>query len=85
MAKLGGSVIRCDLAQALPKVNEAWLAANFTPKDQRDGVQDDTLSLSDELTEKVKAVDVIVIGAPVYKFSIPAALKAVLTKFAVPA
>ena len=76
VAKLGGDVIRRDLTEALPQINETWVNANFTPADDRDTAQRDTLALSDQLVEELKAADTIVIGAPVYNFGIPAALKA---------
>ena len=76
VSKLGGDVIRRDLSEALPQITEAWVGANFTPADDRDAAQRDTLALSDQLVEELKAADTIVIGAPVYNFGIPAALKA---------
>ncbi|WP_299620994.1 NAD(P)H-dependent oxidoreductase [uncultured Tateyamaria sp.] len=76
VAQLGGNVIRRDLTDALPQITENWVNANFTPADQRDAVQRDTLALSDTLIEELKAADTIVIGAPVYNFGVPAALKA---------
>ncbi|WP_299612966.1 NAD(P)H-dependent oxidoreductase [uncultured Tateyamaria sp.] len=76
VAKLGGDVIRRDLTEALPQINETWVNANFTPADDRDAAQRDTLALSDSLVEELKAADTIVIGAPVYNFGVPSALKA---------
>lgn len=75
--KLGAErVIYRDLAQPLPQINEAWIGANFTPEDQRDAVQRDTLALSDALVAELKQADLLVIGLPVYNFAIPASLKA---------
>ncbi|MCV3271788.1 FMN-dependent NADH-azoreductase [Roseobacter sinensis] len=74
--KFGGTVIRRDLTEAIPQIDEAWVNANFTPVDQRSQAQRDALALSDTLVEEVKAADVIVIGVPVYNFGVPAALKA---------
>ena len=76
VAKIGGDVIRRDLRDALPQINEAWVGANFTPADRRDDVQRDTLALSDTLVAELKAADTIVIGLPLYNFGVPAALKA---------
>lgn len=70
------TVIRRDLRQALPQVTEEWIGANFTSADQRDAVQRDTLALSDQLVEEIRAADTIVIGAPIYNFGVPSALKA---------
>ena len=76
VAKLRGEVIRRDLAEALPLINHTWIGANFTPADQRDQVQTETLALSDTLIAELKAADTIVIGAPIYNFGIPEVLKA---------
>ncbi|WP_170476807.1 FMN-dependent NADH-azoreductase [Ruegeria arenilitoris] len=69
-------IIRRDLATPLPLLTEEWITANFTPADQRDAVQRDLLSISDELVRELQQADAIVIGLPIYNFSIPAALKA---------
>ena len=74
--KLGGSVIRRDLTEAIPQITEDWVGANFTPADQRSAAQQDVLALSDTLVAELRAADVIVIGVPVYNFGVPAALKA---------
>ena len=71
------SVTERDLAKTpLPQIDEAWVGANFTPADNRTDDQAAKLSLSDSLIEEVKVADVLVIGLPIYNFSIPAALKA---------
>jgi FMN-dependent NADH-azoreductase len=82
VAKLGGDVIRRDLTEALPQITESWVNANFTPADNRDASQRDTLSLSDSLVAELKAADTIVIGTPVYNFGVPAALKAWIDQIA---
>ncbi|WP_424832606.1 FMN-dependent NADH-azoreductase [Ruegeria sp.] len=69
-------IIRRDLASPLPLLTEDWINANFTPADQRDAVQRDHLSLSDELVQELQQADTIVIGLPIYNFSVPAAFKA---------
>lgn len=71
-----GRVIRRDLATPLPLLTEDWINANFTPVDQRDAVQRDQLSLSDNLVAELQKADTIVIGLPIYNFSVPAAFKA---------
>ncbi len=70
------SSVRRDLSTALPLITEDWVNANFTPADQRSDAQRETLALSDELVEELRAADTIVIGLPVYNFSVPAAFKA---------
>lgn len=71
-----GRIIRRDLASPLPLLTEDWINANFTPADQRDEVQRDLLALSDELVSELQNADTIVIGLPIYNFSVPAAFKA---------
>ncbi|MEO0390851.1 MAG: NAD(P)H-dependent oxidoreductase [Pseudomonadota bacterium] len=74
--RLGGDVIRRDLADALPQIDAAWIGANFTPADDRDAEARDRLALSDTLVDEIKRADTLVIGVPVYNFGVPAALKA---------
>ncbi len=70
------NIVRRDLATPLPLITAEWVGANFTRAGDRDEVQRDTLALSDQLVAEIKAADVIVIGTPIYNFSVPAALKA---------
>lgn len=77
--KLGGStqniIVNRDLAQALPQVDEAWLGANWTPAEQRTDEQKSHMALSDTLVAEIKQAHILVIGAPIYNFSVPASLK----------
>ncbi|UWQ28484.1 FMN-dependent NADH-azoreductase [Leisingera sp. M523] len=76
-SRLGASdVIRRDLAAPLPLLDGAWIGANFTPADQRSDEQKQLLALSDSLVEELKHADTIVIGTPIYNFSVPSTLKA---------
>lgn len=72
----GAEVTRRDLNDTLPHIDEAWVGATFTPADVRSDAQKDALALSDSLVEEVEAADIIVIGLPIYNFSVPASLKA---------
>ena len=65
-----------DVAQGIPFVNEEWINANFTDPAQRSAEQRAALAYSDELVQEIMHADVLVIGAPIYNFGIPAALKA---------
>jgi FMN-dependent NADH-azoreductase len=66
-----------DLARAeLPYINEDWITANFTPVDQRTPSQKQTLAQSDGMVNQLRQSDILVLGVPVYNFSVPAALKA---------
>lgn len=71
-----------DLATGVPLIDEAWVAANFTPADQRTPEQAQTLALSDALVAEVQAADTLVIGLPIYNFGVPAALKAWIDQIA---
>lgn len=72
----GTRVTARDVARGLPLIDETWVDANFTPDEDRSPAQRDALALSDHLVQELFDHDVIVIGAPVYNFSIPASLKA---------
>ena len=71
------SVVERDLAAApVPHLTEQMMAAFFMPPDQRTPEQAQTLRLSDALVDELLAADVIVIGAPMYNFSVSSTLKA---------
>ena len=72
----GATVVHRDLAPGLPLIDEDWIGANFTPADDRSEAQKDKLALSASLVAEVEAADILVIGLPIYNFSVPAALKA---------
>ncbi|MEM1193138.1 MAG: NAD(P)H-dependent oxidoreductase [Pseudomonadota bacterium] len=65
-----------DLADGMPLIDEAWVTANFTPPTERSAAAQATLSFSDMLVEELERADLIVLGAPIYNFGVPAALKA---------
>ena len=71
-----------ELADGMPFVDDAWINANFTPKEERSADQAATLALSDTLVGELQAADIIVIGAPIYNFSVPAVLKAWIDQIA---
>ena len=70
-------VTRLDLAATdLSFVDEAWINANFTDPADRSAAQKEKLAASDAFVAQVKAADTLVIGTPIYNFSVPAAVKA---------
>ncbi|MEO0399942.1 MAG: NAD(P)H-dependent oxidoreductase [Pseudomonadota bacterium] len=71
-----------DLADGVPFVDDAWIGANFTPQEERSAEQSAVLATSDMFVREVQDADVIVIGAPVYNFSVPALLKAWIDQIA---
>lgn len=70
------TIVTRDAAWGLPFVTESWINANFTPADERDDGHREALAPSDALVAELEAADIIVIGAPIYNFGIPATLKA---------
>jgi FMN-dependent NADH-azoreductase len=72
----GATIARRDLSLGMPFVDEDWISANFTAPEERSEAQNDVLQFSDQLVAELQAADTIVIGVPIYNFSIPASLKA---------
>jgi len=71
-----GEVIRRDLsATALPQITDDW-SATYLEDSKLTPEQRSYLSTSDELIEELRAADTVVIGAPMYNFSISSSLKA---------
>ena len=75
-------VTRRDLTDALPQIDETWVNANFTARDERTDAQRAALALSDTLVDELKSADVVVLGVPIYNFSVPASLKAWIDQIA---
>jgi FMN-dependent NADH-azoreductase len=70
-------VIYRDLAKNPPNfIDEAWIAAVFTPDEHRTTEQNTLISLSDELIDEVIKADIILLSTPMYNYGMPAALKA---------
>lgn len=70
-------VVERDVASTpLPHLTGQVLGAFFTPVEARSAQQIADASLSDTLVAELKAADVIVIGAPMYNFSVTSSLKA---------
>ena len=70
-------VIRRDLGALAPApVNGVEAEAFFTPPPDRTGEQVRALADSDALTEELLQADIVVLGTPMYNFTVPASLKA---------
>lgn len=66
-----------DIGQNPPSfISHDWIASSFTPAQQREPWMRETLAESDQLVDELITADVLVIGAPLYNFGMPAALKA---------
>jgi FMN-dependent NADH-azoreductase len=72
-----GQVIERDLARTnIPPITDEFVQAMHTDPGARNTEQVLALAVSDTLIEEVLAADIIVVGVPMYNFSIPAPLKA---------
>lgn len=66
-----------DLEQSpIPHLDSAWLEALSTPPQERSEKQRARVAFSDSLIAELKAADVVIIGAPMYNFTVPSMLKA---------
>src|SRR5712692_4320665 len=71
-----GEVIQRDLcATILTQITDDWSATHLE-ESKLTPAHRSYLSTSDELIEELEAADTVVIGAPMYNFSIPSSLKA---------
>jgi FMN-dependent NADH-azoreductase len=76
-AHADGTVVHRDLTKThLTFVDMAWIIGAFSAPDKLTEEHKQALKLSDELVAELLATDHIVIGTPMYNFSIPANLKA---------
>lgn len=81
----GATVITRDIGRtAVPQITEDWVGASFTPPEDRSDAQKQVLAVSDTLVDELIAANTIVIGVPMYNFSVPAALKAWIDQVARP-
>jgi FMN-dependent NADH-azoreductase len=69
-------VVRDLLADPLPHLDDTVIGAFFTPADQRTPEQAAIHARSEALIAELQAADIIVIGAPMYNFSVSTQLKA---------
>ncbi len=73
----GGPITHRDVGLNPPSpINEGWIGAAFTDPAELTQDQKALLATSDTLIDEIRAADVIAIGAPMYNYSMPAALKA---------
>lgn len=66
----------------VPHLDMKEIAAWMTPAEQRTAEQQALAAVSDDIIERVKAADVIVLGVPMYNFGIPSQLKALFDRIA---
>ncbi|WP_300444042.1 NAD(P)H-dependent oxidoreductase [uncultured Mameliella sp.] len=59
----------------IPAIDHHFIHAAFTPPEDREPWMNARLALSDELIEEVAVADILVMGAPMYNYGMPTALK----------
>jgi FMN-dependent NADH-azoreductase len=73
----GGVVVERDLIKTtLPFVDLPWIGGAFTPPEQHSPESAAAIKISNDLVAELQAADRIIIGTPMYNFTIPAVLKA---------
>jgi FMN-dependent NADH-azoreductase len=76
-ANPGGTVLVRDLAKTnLPFVDLPWIEGAFTPAETHSPESAAAIAVSDALVSELKSAERLLIGTPMFNFSIPAALKA---------
>ncbi|OLP18495.1 FMN-dependent NADH-azoreductase [Leptolyngbya sp. 'hensonii'] len=68
----------------VPHVDEAWIAAAYTPLEQQTPQLQNAIHLSDQLVDEFIAADIYVIGVPMYNFSVPSTFKAYIDQIVRP-
>jgi FMN-dependent NADH-azoreductase len=73
----GGRVVSRDLAaQPVPHLDLARFQAFITAPAERTAEQRELVSYSDALIEEIASADVLLLGIPMYNFSVPSTLRA---------
>jgi FMN-dependent NADH-azoreductase len=80
-----GTYVYRDLAvNPVPHLDEHTFTASNTPEDDHSDAQRAGWAVSTKLIEEVKAADLVLLGVPMYNFSIPSTLKAWLDRIITP-
>ena len=73
----GAQVVQRDLvADPVPHLDAARVAAFFAKPDARTAEQNAVIAYSDALIDELRQADAIVLGLPMYNFGVPSQLKA---------
>ena len=64
-----------DVSQGLSFVDETMIGAYYTHKAERSDEQHQAIALSDTIVGELMEADTVVIGMPIYNFSMPAGFK----------
>ena len=71
-----GVVVRDLIKTPPPFVDLAWIGGAYTPREQHSPESAAAIKVSDDLVAELMVADHILIGTPMFNFSIPAVLKA---------
>ena len=71
----GATVTYRDLNEGVPAIDTAWFQAVRLAPDAPDAEQRRLIAISDAYLAEVQAADVLVIGSPIYNFTLTAQLK----------
>ena len=77
-------VLTRDTSDDAQFIDSTWVAASFSPKDERTLAMESRLQLSDRQVDEVTRASYIVIGLPLYNFNLPATLKSWVDQIARP-
>ena len=70
------NVIERDLAKGLPLLTQDMVNAFYTPEDNRTDNQKEEIVLSNLLIKEIEDSEIIVMGIPIYNFSVAGSVKA---------
>lgn len=74
---IAGSIIERDVGRNPPPfVTEDWIAAAFTPADERTDRMNEVLTYSNEAIAELREADIMVLATPMHNYGLPAATKA---------
>jgi FMN-dependent NADH-azoreductase len=65
-----------DVSQGLPFIDELMIGSYFTQKAERSKQQNQAIAISNTIVKELMRADTVVIGIPIYNFSMPAGFKA---------
>ena len=70
------NIIERDLAKGLPLLTQDMVNAFYTPEDKHTDDQKEQVVTSNLLIKEIEDSEIIVMGIPIYNFSVPASVKA---------
>lgn len=80
----GGYTYRDLAAEPVPHLDGAVVSAGFTPEDQRSAAQEAAVALRERLITELESASTVLLGVPMYNYSIPSTLKAWIDRIVIP-